>query len=90
MKLAALTSICASNLFFLNETNSINVNLVTVRAVFVGQGQMNFDNPITEIPFFFFFGNHITETVFVLGVNDFRKIFYTRVHVWHHLKIKSN
>ena len=28
--------------------------------------------------------------MFVLGVNDFRKIFYTRVHVWHHLKLKSN
>ena len=28
--------------------------------------------------------------MFVLGVNDFWKIFYTRVHVWHHLKIKSN
>ena len=28
--------------------------------------------------------------MFVFGVNDFRKIFYTRVHVWHHLKIKSN
>ena len=28
--------------------------------------------------------------MFVLGVNNFRKIFYTRVHVWHHLKIKSN
>ena len=28
--------------------------------------------------------------MFVLGVNDFRKIFYIRVHVWHHLKIKSN
>ena len=30
------------------------------------------------------------KAVFVLGVNDFRKIFYTWVHVWHHLKIKSN
>ena len=28
--------------------------------------------------------------MFVLGVNDFQKIFYTRVHVWHHLKLKSN
>ena len=28
--------------------------------------------------------------MFLLGVNDFRKIFYTRVHVWHHRKIKSN
>ena len=32
----------------------------------------------------------ITKVVFVLGINDFQKIFYTRVHVWHHLKIKSN
>ena len=32
----------------------------------------------------------ISKAVFVFGVNNFRKIFYTRVHVWHHLKIKSN
>ena len=31
-----------------------------------------------------------TYVVFVLGVNDFRKTFYTWIHVWHHLKIKSN
>ena len=32
----------------------------------------------------------MTKVVFVLGINDFRKIFYTWVHVWQHLKIKSN
>ena len=56
-KLAALTSSFCGPLFFffLNETNSTIVNLLTGCGwvVFVGQGQMNFGNPITKIHYFF-------------------------------------